>query len=87
MAKLDLSKLTNSDLIDELQSRGYYTNLLYCVDDVNMQLEYMNEDRADDEQITLTEEQKLEVLDISFNADWYCERMNIDLQNEISNIK
>ena len=85
MEKLDLSKLTNRELLDELQSRGYYTDLLYCVDDVDMQLDYMNEERDEDKQLTLTHEQKLEVLDNSFYLDWYCEKMNTDIQNQILN--
>lgn len=83
MEKLDLSKIDKWDLIDELKSRGYYTDLLYCIDDVDMQTDYINEERADDKKITLSEEQKLEVLDNSFNPGWYCEQMNIDLQTQI----
>ena len=83
MEKLDLSKIDKWDLIDELKSRGYYTDLLYCIDDVDMQTDYINEERADDKKITLSEEQKLEVLDNSFNHGWYCEQMNVDIQTQI----
>ena len=87
MEKLDLSKIDRWDLIDELKSRGFYTDLLYSIDDVDMQIDYINEEREDDKKITLSEEQKLEALDNSFNLGWYCERMNIDLQTQILNYK
>ena len=83
MEKLDLSKIDKWDLIDELKSRGFYTDFLYSIDDVDMQTDYINEERADDKKITLSEEQKLEVLDNSFNHGWYCEQMNVDLQTQI----
>jgi hypothetical protein len=83
---LDLSKLTNRDLLDELQSRGYYTDLIFCTEDVDMQLESINEERDEDKQIVLTNEQKVEALTESFNVGWYCERMNEDIYNHISNL-
>ena len=50
-----------------------------------MQLENINEDRDEESQIVLSKEQKLEILDTSFNLDWYCEHMNEDLENQILN--
>ena len=82
---LDLSNIETKDLIHELQERGYYTDLLYCLEDVDMQLENINEDRDEESQIVLSKEQKLEILDTSFNLDWYCEHMNEDLENQILN--
>ena len=82
---LDLSNIESKDLIHELYERGYYTDLLYSIQDVDMQLENINEDRDEDNQIVLSEEQKKEVLDESFNLDWYCEHMNNDLEELILN--
>jgi hypothetical protein len=76
---LDLSNIESKDLIHELYERGYYTDLLFCVQDVEMQLENINEDRDEDKQIVLSDEQKKEVLDESFDTSWYNERMNEDI--------
>lgn len=80
---LDLSNIESKDLIHELYERGYYTDLLFCVQDVEMQLENINEDRDEDKQIVLSDEQKKEVLDESFDISWYNERMNEDIINTI----
>lgn len=85
MSKIDLSKVVSSDLIHELYERGYFTDLLFCVEDVNNQLYDINEDRDEDNKIVLSEEQKKEVLDESFNVGWYNERMNDDIINTILN--
>ena len=76
---LDLSNIESKDLIHELYERGYYTDLLFCVQDVEMQLENINEDRDEDKQIVLSDEQKKEFLDESFDTSWYNERMNEDI--------
>jgi hypothetical protein len=85
MSKIDLSKVESSDLIHELYERGYFTDLLFCVEDVNIQLDDINEGRDEDNKIVLSEEQKKEVLDESFNVGWYNERMNDDIINTILN--
>ena len=82
---LDLSNIETKDLIHELYERGYYTELLFCVEDVELQLEDINQDRDEDNKIVLSEEQKKEVLDESFNAGWYNEQMNNDIINKILN--
>ena len=84
---LDLSNIESKDLIHELYERGYFTDLLFCVEDVNLQLDDINEDRDEDNKIVLSEEQKKEVLDESFNVGWYNERMNDDIINTILNYK
>jgi hypothetical protein len=80
---LDLSNIESKDLIHELYERGYFTDLLFCVEDVKIQLDDINEDRDEDNKIVLSEEQKKEVLDESFNIGWYNERMNDDIINTI----
>jgi len=80
---LDLSNIESKDLIHELYERGYYTDLLYSISDVDMQLDNINEDRDKDNQIVLSQEQKKEILDESFSLDWYCEQMNNDLEERI----
>ena len=80
---IDLSNVESWDLMKELKSRGYYTDLIFGIQDVNSQIHSINENRDEDNQIVLSEEEKMDVLDSCFNTDWYCERMNDDLEDEI----
>lgn len=83
---LDLSKIESKDLINELSSRGYFTDLLYSIHDVDMQLDNINESREGlDNQIVLTKEQKIEVINECFNLDYYSEQMNSDIEDLILN--
>jgi hypothetical protein len=80
---LDLSNIESKDLINELNTRGYFTDLLYSVFDVDLQLDTINEDR--EEKIILSQEQKIEVLKESFSLDYYTEQMNNDIEERILN--
>ena len=81
----NLTNIETKDLIKELESRGYYTDLLYSIYDVDMQLENINEDRDESDKIVLSEEQKIEVLNESFSIDYYSEQMNDDIEQTILN--
>ena len=85
MSKIDLSKVETRELIHELQERGYYTNLLWCLEDVDRQLTDVNEDRDEDKKIVLSREQKLEILDECINLDWHCEEINGEIYDKILN--
>ena len=80
---VDLSNIESVDLMNELKSRGYYTDLIFSPSDVDMQLESINDDRDEDDQIVLTDDEKADILDLCFNTDWYCQRMNEDLSDHI----
>jgi hypothetical protein len=81
---IDLSNIDSWDLIKELKSRGYYTDLIFGIADVDFNLDHMiNSDREEDEKIVLNQDEKLEILENCFDGDWYCERMNDDVYNEI----
>ena len=80
---IDLSNVDSWDLMKELKSRGYYTDLIFGVSDVDTQLESINDGRDEDNQIVLTEDEKMDVLDSCFNTDWYCQRMNEDIEQEL----
>jgi hypothetical protein len=84
---LDLSNIDSRDLMLELKSRGYYTDLIFSPYDIDLQLESINGDRDEDNNdiIVLTDDEKREILDNCFNSDWYCERMNDDISDEILN--
>lgn len=80
---LDLSNIESKDLINELETRGYFTDLLYSIYDVDLQLDAINEDR--EEKIILSQEQKIEILKQSFSLDFYSEQMNNDIEEQILN--
>lgn len=81
--KIDLSKIESWDLVKELKSRGYYTNLIYSPYDVDLQLDNINSDREEEDYIKLEEDDKKDILDSCFNTDWYCELMNERLEEYI----
>lgn len=82
---VDLSNLDSWDLIKELNRRGYYTQLIYSPSDVDMQLDSINGNRDEEEGniIVLSQEDKEAILEDCFNTDWYCERMNENLEEHI----
>ena len=81
---VDLSNLDSWDLIKELNNRGYYTQLIFGPSDIDMVLDSINGNRDEEEGniIVLSREEKEETLQ-SINTDWYCERMNDDISDEI----
>mgnify|MGYP006142703659 FL=1 len=81
---VDLSNLDTWDMIKELQSRGWNTELLWCRDDVQTQLDDINEEKSEDEKIILTDEDKDTILD-DLSYEWYCERINEEIYNKILN--
>jgi len=83
--KIDLSKIHSWDLVEELKSRGWYTNLIYTPSDVDMQLDSINGDRDEEDGniIVLKEDDKKEILDYCFNTDYFCERLNESLEDYI----
>jgi len=83
---LDLSNIETRDLIDELNSRGWKTELIFGLSDVDMQLESINGDRDEDNQITLSNDDKGEILDqVFYNVDYHVERINSDIEDKILN--
>lgn len=82
---LDLSNIESFNLMKELKRRGYYTDLIFSIHDVDTQLESINDGRDEDNQIVLTDDEKAEVLDMCFNTDWYCERMNDNISDHLVN--
>ena len=82
---LDLSNVDSWDLMKELKSRGYYTQLIYSPSDVDMLLDSINDNRDEEngDIIVLSEDDKIDVLHSCFNTDWFCDRMNDDLVEHI----
>ena len=86
---IDLSNIDSWDLMKELKSRGYYTDLIFGISDVESQLESINfySDQDEKDYIVLTHDDKIEILENCFDGDWYCERMNDDISDEILKYK
>jgi hypothetical protein len=83
---LDLSNIETNDLMDELNRRGWKTELLFGLSDVDLQLESINEGRDEDSQITLSDDNKGEILDEVFdNVGYYIEQININIEDKILN--
>jgi hypothetical protein len=82
---LDLSNVDSWDLMKELKSRGYYTDLIFGPYDVESTLESLNDNRDEDDEniIVLSEEDKMDILDSCFNTDWFVERMNESMDEYI----
>jgi hypothetical protein len=83
---LDLSNIGTNDLMDELNRRGWKTELLFGLSDVDMQLESINEGRDEESQITLSDDNKGEILDQIFDSvGYYIEQINNDIEDKILN--
>ena len=85
-----VKELSDDNLINELRSRGYQTELLFNLTDVDRQIEIMNEDTDEDDDdakspIVLCDYEKENILDAVFeNVDYYIERINSDIQDKIN---
>ena len=83
---LDLSNIETNDLMDELNRRGWKTELLFGLSDIDLQLESINEGRDEDNQITLSDDNKEEILDEVFdNVGYYIEQINNNIEDKILN--
>jgi hypothetical protein len=83
---LDLSNIETNDLMDELNRRGWKTELLFGLSDIDMQLESINEGRDEESQITLSDDNKGEILDEVFDSvGYYIEQINNNIEDKILN--
>ena len=83
---LDLSNIETNDLLDELNRRGWKTELLFGLSDIDMQLESINEGRDEESQITLSDDNKGEILDEVFDSvGYYIEQINNNIEDKILN--
>ena len=80
---MTLKEATNWDLFEELRSRGFRTDLLWCRADVDSNREWINEDREEDKQIReLTDGEKDEILE-SLSFEYYTQRINEEISDKI----
>lgn len=83
---MDISTIKSFDLIRELESRGYMTNLLFCREDVDTQLVYINENRIDDGEtpVEFDDFEKDSILG-TIDVEMFIERYNGEIIQEIHN--
>lgn len=73
------------DLIKELQFRGYNTNLLWCRDDVVRHFNDINESRGNQEKFPPLEDGEMDEILDDLSYDWYCEKINEEIYNNLQN--
>lgn len=82
-----MKDLSNWDLINELKSRGFTTELLFYSDDVDRYVNVVNEGLDEgEEKLVLDDYEKQEILD-SLCYDYYIERINEDIFDKVWNYK
>ncbi len=79
-----MENLQSFELIQELQKRGYYTDLLFSIYDVESILDQVNDDRADDEQIVINPDEFMDILDKAVNLDYITSDINERIENIIN---
>lgn len=77
-------KFTDGELINELESRGYVTNLLFSRDDVQMHLDSINEDRENDDlpPVEMDNDEKDHILE-SIEFDWHIQQINESIFDKV----
>jgi len=76
---MNLQEVSTNNLMTELEARGYRIDLLWCRQDVIQNLEWINEDRQDQDKIpALDVDAQDEILD-SLSFEYYTQRINEDI--------
>ncbi len=78
---MEMTKVTDDELIQELESRGYVTDLLWCRQDVILNMKRINQDR-EDKFPELDQDEQDEILE-KINLEYYTRRINEDIINAI----
>ena len=65
----DLSNVSSTELIKELENRGFCTSFMYDTSDVETAVNIINQYRNTDECIVLSEDDKLEIINNCFEDD------------------
>ena len=78
-----LKEIDTWDLIKELQSRGYITELLWCREDVVRHFNDINEYREEGEKFPPMDEMDMDNILDSLSYEWHCERINEEIYDEV----
>lgn len=80
---INLKEISSRELIIELRSRGYTTDLLFCPEDVDRQIKNVNEGADDDEEkLELNDYEKQDILD-SLSFDYFISRINEEIFDKV----
>ena len=82
METFDFSKIETKDLVNELKSRGYKTELIFGLSDVERIIGELNNHRS--EEIVLDDSEKKHILDDVFSSiQYYVEEINGDITGKV----
>jgi hypothetical protein len=83
----DLKNIETSDLLKELEKRGFNTNLVFGRSDVELILSTINEERKreGDKPFVLSNEDKDSIIE-SLGYEWHTENLNEEIFNKIFEI-
>ena len=83
----DLSNVSSTELIKELENRGFWTSFMYDTSDVQIAVNFINQYRNPDEHIVLSEDDKLEIINNCFedNSCLDIDKVFIELNTAIDN--
>lgn len=81
---MDLSTLTDDQLLLELKNRGYQTDNLWRIEDIDQNLEWFNEDR--DNTVTMTDDQKMQLLIDVLSGDGTMQAINDTISDQLSDM-
>lgn len=78
---MDLSTLTDDQLLLELKNRGYQTDNLWRIEDIDQNLEWFNEDR--EHAVTMTDDQKMQLLIDVLSGDGTMQAINDTISDQV----
>jgi len=79
----DISKFTDEQLRNELQSRGYYTKNLWSLNDVQVALDSLNQKKKSD--IELEPETMFNILDEVISSDYVKSHVGGEIADYVEN--
>ncbi len=79
----NIKEIETWDLIKELQSRGYVTELLLCRVDVQWQIDNINKEREDEDKICELSDGEMDSILESLSYDWHSYRLNEQLYDKV----
>jgi len=79
----NLKQVDTWDLVKELQSRGWNTELLFGRDDVRRQVESVNDNREESEKFPPLEEDEMDDILDGLSYEWHIERVNEEIYNKV----
>lgn len=83
----NLKDIDTYELIKELRGRGYTTDLLFCLEDVDRQIESVNDGLEDGvDKLDMDEYEKQDILD-NLYFEYYIQRINEEIFDKVFDFK